>query len=286
MKLAQHYRTLGLRRGASFSDVKRAYRRIVRQCHPDINPGEAAIERFIQINAAYTALCETLQQEVDTETKADGYGVGAGVGATDTETGAYRAKQPSERLNLRDLKRTLEKLGLGNFQQDAESAGTKTTQTPAPSETPVPSETVTGSANNSTQAASARATTEPSTENVHPETIEVAPSTSAEDIGLKQEAYNQLRDLLRQQKFPRAIALVEGLAHRLPTDTEINQWQAIVYQRWGRQLISQGQFHKAHLYLKKALQTDPNNPSLSNEVARDLGLLKHIQAAEATLSQP
>ena len=56
MNLARHYRTLGLRRGASAPDVKAAYRKLVRQYHPDINPDEAAIEQFIKINDAYTAL--------------------------------------------------------------------------------------------------------------------------------------------------------------------------------------------------------------------------------------
>ncbi len=265
MKLAHHYRTLGLRRSASFSDVKKAYRRLVRQCHPDVHPGQAATERFIQINTAYTALCEALQLEEDSaKTKEQPQSQTAQSDASSKQT---------ERLNLKDLKRTLEKLGLGNFQQDTEQTAPQT-------------------ADQKTQATSepaATAGTHPAAADETAASAQVADASTAstkEDTELKKEAYDQLRDLLRQQKFPRAIALVEGLAHRLPADAEINQWQAIVYQRWGRQLISQGQFHKAHLYLKKALQTDPNNPSLSNEVARDLGLLKHIQAAEATLSQP
>lgn len=273
MKLASHYRTLGLRHSASFSDVKKAYRQLVRNCHPDINPDEAAIERFIQINAAYTAICDALQ-------KADSPGKGIGQ-ARAQKTGQqashnHGTKQPPERLNLRDLKKTLEKLGLGNFQQGTEPTKTDSAQAQTPPETTVASPA-------DSPANPSAATDAPS--DIGSSAADVPPDV-AEDVELKQDAYKQLRALLRQQKFPRAIALVEGLAHRLPTDTEINQWQAIVYQRWGRQLISQGQFHKAHLYLKKALQTDPNNPSLSDEVARDLGLLKHIQAAEATLSQP
>lgn len=266
MKLASHYRTLGLRHSASFSDVKKAYRRLVRKYHPDINPGEAAIERFIQINAAYTAICDALQP-VD---KAGKDLRQSGDETASQQTKGNGTKQQPERLNLKDLKRTLEKLGLGNFQQEADPAEEPSAKVQMPTEEPA----------SSTNQPSAETASE-----VDSNTAAVSPD-SVEDVALKQDAYNQLRDLLRQQKFPRAIALVEGLAHRLPADSEINQWQAIVYQRWGRQLISQGQFHKAHLYLKKAIQTDPNNPSLSNEVARDLGLLKHIQAAEATLSQP
>ncbi|MEM9152402.1 MAG: DnaJ domain-containing protein [Cyanobacteria bacterium P01_F01_bin.3] len=262
MNLAHHFRTLGLRRSASFREVKRAYRQLVRQCHPDINPGEAAIERFIQINASYTALCEAFQLHESSHT------------SPANTANKHDKKQQPERLNLKELKRTLEKLGIGNFQQDDEQNPSQAARARASADS-IAKPQATPRANtppsNSTQ-------TDP---NPQPS---VSSSASTEDMGIKQDAYNQLKDLLRHQKFPRAIALVEGLAHRLPEDSEINQWQAIVYQRWGRALISQGQFHKAHLYLRKALQTDPNNPSLSNEVARDLGLLKHIQAAEAKLS--
>ncbi len=94
---------------------------------------------------------------------------------------------------------------------------------------------------------------------------------------LKHEAYLQLKDLLKLQKFPRAIALVEGLAHRIPNDAEIIQWQAIVYQRWARQLIGQGKLQKARIYLEKALRTDPHNPSLWSEVNRDFQRLEQFK---------
>lgn len=86
---------------------------------------------------------------------------------------------------------------------------------------------------------------------------------------LKQKAYLQLQELLRGKRFPRAIALVEGLARRVPNDVEVRQWQAITYQRWGRQLLERGQITKARIYLKKALRTDPHNRSLWAEVERD-----------------
>ena len=46
------YRTLGLERGASLADVKRAYRRLVKANHPDA-AGETALPRFLAIQAAY-----------------------------------------------------------------------------------------------------------------------------------------------------------------------------------------------------------------------------------------
>lgn len=49
---ADPYRTLGLERGASLEDVKRAYRRLAKANHPDA-AGESALPRFLAIQAAY-----------------------------------------------------------------------------------------------------------------------------------------------------------------------------------------------------------------------------------------
>jgi curved DNA-binding protein CbpA len=94
--------------------------------------------------------------------------------------------------------------------------------------------------------------------------------------GLKWKTYEQLQVFLKQRRFPQAIALVEALAQRLPEDAEVRQWQAIAYQIWGRELISQNQFPKAKIYLKKALKTDPNNRTLLLEVQRDFQIIEEI----------
>jgi curved DNA-binding protein CbpA len=49
------YRTLGLPRGAPLADVKRAYRRLAKQHHPD-SAGPTAARRFITIQSAYEAI--------------------------------------------------------------------------------------------------------------------------------------------------------------------------------------------------------------------------------------
>jgi tetratricopeptide (TPR) repeat protein len=93
---------------------------------------------------------------------------------------------------------------------------------------------------------------------------------------LKASTYQQLQQLLKTQRFPRAIALVEGLARRIPQDTEVTQWQAIVYQQQGRHLLREHQPDKARLYLKKALRTDPHNRSLWAEVEKDFRSLEQL----------
>lgn len=103
----------------------------------------------------------------------------------------------------------------------------------------------------------------------------VSPLSEA-DQKLKDSSYQQLQQFLQERRFPRAIALVEGLAQRIPHDREVRQWQAITYQRWGRHLAKERQVEKARAYLKKALKTDPHNRSLGAEVERDFRHLEQI----------
>ena len=81
-----YYEVLGLQKGASTDDIKKAYKKMARQYHPDLNPGDkAAEEKFKEINEANEILG-------DPETKArydqfgfagvdPSYGAGAGGGA-------------------------------------------------------------------------------------------------------------------------------------------------------------------------------------------------------------
>ena len=51
------YEILELKRGASLAEVKKAYKRLARKLHPDLNPGDkASEERFKAINEAYAIL--------------------------------------------------------------------------------------------------------------------------------------------------------------------------------------------------------------------------------------
>src|SRR5258706_228832 len=53
------YIILGLPRGATLSDIKRAYKRLARRHHPDINPGDRmAAAQFRQIAEAYETLID------------------------------------------------------------------------------------------------------------------------------------------------------------------------------------------------------------------------------------
>src|SRR5438477_3171007 len=51
------YIVLGIERGATVGDIKRAYKRLARKYHPDINPGDRmAAAQFRQIAEAYETL--------------------------------------------------------------------------------------------------------------------------------------------------------------------------------------------------------------------------------------
>jgi len=99
------------------------------------------------------------------------------------------------------------------------------------------------------------------------------PPLSPQDQQLKQSSYQQLRELLKNKRFPRAIALVEALRDRLPFDPEVRQWQAITYQSQGQYLLKQNQPEKALLYLQKARRTDPHNRRLCLEIEQDISRL-------------
>ncbi len=52
------YETLGVNENASADEIKKAYRKLARKYHPDINKEESAVEKFKEINAAYEVLSD------------------------------------------------------------------------------------------------------------------------------------------------------------------------------------------------------------------------------------
>jgi len=77
------YQVLGVERGSSDADIKRAFRKLAQQWHPDVNAEAEAQERFKEINDAYQILSDPeRRQRYDTFGRAgvDGASGGAGAG--------------------------------------------------------------------------------------------------------------------------------------------------------------------------------------------------------------
>ncbi len=65
MAREDYYKVLGVERGASADELKKAYRRLARKYHPDVNPGDkSAEEKFKKISEAFDVLSDAKKREI------------------------------------------------------------------------------------------------------------------------------------------------------------------------------------------------------------------------------
>ena len=271
MNLADCYQILGLRSGASYREIKAAYRRLAREYHPDTNADKVWAEaQFIQLTTAYRTLLEQVPPETGAAASpyASVYSGPARKSRASSSSGAKSSgAKSSAGAGTPSTASTAPGTPVGSGAGTA--AGTRADGAfPWETEPPVRVRVKTGAGQAASESANSGANS-----GANP-SVQYHAALSEMDRQLKHQSYHQLRSLLQNRRFPRAIALVEGLAQRLPQDQEVRQWQAITYQRWGRQLIQEKQYDKARVYLKKALKADPHNKSLWLEVEKEFQKLE------------
>ena len=126
-----YYEVLGVERGAGDAEIKRAFRKLAQQHHPDVSADPAAQERFKEINEAYQVLSDPQRRQAyDMFGRAGvgggdgGFGAGAqGFGGFSdifdaffggTAAGSARRARPQQGSDLRyDLRITFEEAVLG-----------------------------------------------------------------------------------------------------------------------------------------------------------------------------
>jgi molecular chaperone DnaJ len=123
------YTVLGVERGAPDAEIKRAYRRLAQQWHPDVNSDPSAHERFTEINEAYQVLSDPQRRQAYDMFGRAGVGVGgdaagAGFGGFSdifdaffggSMSGAARRARPQTGSDLRyDLRITFAEAVLGS----------------------------------------------------------------------------------------------------------------------------------------------------------------------------
>jgi hypothetical protein len=127
------YRTLGIVPGASLNEIRSAYRRLVKQYHPDA-AGERALPRFLAIQAAYERLVDGEGQlrAADPRMSRGGAGAGGGSGGSGE---AWRA-DPARARASRDAWRARRSAGGPGSSARAgpDGAGARRDRTPPPAD--------------------------------------------------------------------------------------------------------------------------------------------------------
>src|SRR3954466_12919591 len=91
MAKRDYYDILGLSKGASADEIKKAHRKLVRQYHPDVNKNnKAAEEKFKEVQEAYDVLSDPQKKQNYDQFGHAGVGAGGAPGGGGDPWAAYR----------------------------------------------------------------------------------------------------------------------------------------------------------------------------------------------------
>lgn len=103
------YQELGVSRSASTDEIRKAFRKLAKQFHPDTNPGNKdAEERFKQVSAAFDILGDAAKKkkfdagEIDADGRETARGFG-GAGGGFQQRGGFSARTEGPEIDLSDL---------------------------------------------------------------------------------------------------------------------------------------------------------------------------------------
>ncbi len=123
--MSDYYEILGVSRDASTDDIKKAYRKLARELHPDVNSEPGAEDRFKEVGRAYETLSNPEKRQVydmGGDPNGAGGGFGPGFGFTDifetffgAAAGAQRGPTPRQRRGQDALIRIEVDLGEATF---------------------------------------------------------------------------------------------------------------------------------------------------------------------------
>jgi molecular chaperone DnaJ len=129
-----YYKALGVAKDASAAEIKKVYRKLARELHPDKNPGDAKAEtRFKEVSEAYDVLSDaTKRKEYDEARSLFGSSGFGGFGGFGAGTGGGNRQRTTTNFNVGDMfgggsSSNLNDLFDGLFGQNAGRSGGRTT---------------------------------------------------------------------------------------------------------------------------------------------------------------
>jgi tetratricopeptide (TPR) repeat protein len=105
----------------------------------------------------------------------------------------------------------------------------------------------------------------------------VDPPLCSQDLQLKQEVFESLEKLIRQDNFEKAVSVIDLLARVVPDRPEILKKQSEIYFKYAQDLVSRRtQLTLARTYLKASLKIDPHNQQRWQAVDRQFNRIERL----------